>query len=863
MNYRLKTLTEAFPPMTSYKSRGSLALLGAILLSSCGAAQAARAVELAILTRENWQEFAPRGKEADCILGDLVLRNDRIVLAIAQPLPTRNANMTVRAVGGMIIDLTERGKPNDQLSAYYAGGGRHAFTSPDQMRVTVDGQAKLLDNAAVATGQTISVEFTSAPAAGKATATLRYTLVEGAAHVVIETTCVNSHDQPVTEELGDSIRADRSFEFGDDAGRLFWAHDDWFRQAYGVLAVDLSIARGEGRALPIGFLADGKPNVEFAPGQSHTHQRWLFPAAHLLGLRSLASELSGAPGQAVSFLVADPIGPTRGAKISLNREGKPYGVGRTTSEGKLQCSLPPGEYSATVSAQGSPEAQVALLVAGPSEFQIQLESPGIVQAVIKGPDDGPIPCKVAFHAQEGGVDPFFGPDSGHTAVQNLVYSHNGRFRQRLAPGKYEAIISHGPEFDAVFQTIEVRAGEVARLTAQLVRSVDTPGWVSADFHSHSSPSGDNTSSQLGRVQNLLAEHIEFAPCTEHNRITTYTGHLKRLQVEHLMATCPGMELTGSPLPINHQNAFPLVARGRLQDGGGPQTDADPEVQIERLALWDKNSEKLVQVNHPNIPQMYGDRDLDGQPDQGFAKMFGFMDVIEVHPPEGIFAPPAEPGEDAGRNPIRHWLQLINLGHRVPGVVNTDAHYNFHGSGWLRNFIKSSTDDPAKIEVAEMVRSSEAGHLVMSNGPFLEVVARSTSGAEAIAGDDLAAPDKKVQLNVRVQCANWLDINRVQVFVNGRPLPELNFTRKTTPDRFSDQVQKFQAELPLSLDRDAHLVVATIGEGLGLGRVVGPNFAKTPPVAVTNPIFVDVDGDGFKPNGDLLDIPFPVKGNPSR
>jgi len=56
-------------------------------------------------------------------------------------------------------------------------------------------------------------------------------------------------------------------------------------------------------------------------------------------------------------------------------------------------------------------------------------------------------------------------------------------------------------------------------------------------------------------------------------------------------------------------------------------------------MWDSNSDKLVQENHPNLVQILGDRDLNGKPDGGFEKMFGFMDVIEVHPPEGIFTKP--------------------------------------------------------------------------------------------------------------------------------------------------------------------------------------------------------------------------------
>ena len=52
-------------------------------------------------------------------------------------------------------------------------------------------------------------------------------------------------------------------------------------------------------------------------------------------------------------------------------------------------------------------------------------------------------------------------------------------------------------------------------------------------------------------------------------------------------------------------------RPHTQDGGGPTADDDPAIQIERLALWDGGSEKLVQVNHPDIGWMFRDRNGDG------------------------------------------------------------------------------------------------------------------------------------------------------------------------------------------------------------------------------------------------------------
>jgi hypothetical protein len=155
-----------------------------------------------------------------------------------------------------------------------------------------------------------------------------------------------------------------------------------------------------------------------------------------------------------------------------------------------------------------------------------------------------------------------------------------------------------------------------------------------------------------------------------------------------------------------------------------------------------------------------------------------------------------------------------------------------------------------------VHECEHGHIVTTNGPFLEVVA-ATDKATAEVGDDLAAPGGKLKLKVRVQCPNWIEVNRVQVFVNGVPEPKWNYTQRTHGSMFHRDTVVFDEELAIELAGDAHLVVACAGEGKGLGDVMGPDHGKDMPAAVGNPIFVDVDGNGFKPNGDLLGLPIPV------
>jgi hypothetical protein len=146
---------------------------------------------------------------------------------------------------------------------------------------------------------------------------------------------------------------------------------------------------------------------------------------------------------------------------------------------------------------------------------------------------------------------------------------------------------------------------------------------------------------------------------------------------------------------------------------------------------------------------------------------------------------------------------------------------------------------------------------MSNGPFMTVEA-SAEGKSAMPGDNLVLSKGELQLHVRVQCPNWLDVNHVLVFVNGRPDEQLNFSRQSGGDHFSDGVVKFDAQIPVKLSSDAHVLVCAAGEGLTVGPVMGPHWGKQLPIAVANPIFVDVDSNGFHASGDQLDSPLPIE-----
>lgn len=803
----------------------------------------AHSAEVLEITKQNWKQIVPTGKEADWIYGDFVLRNDKITAVIAKPIQTRNANMTVRNVGGAVIDLTYRFRPSDQLGCFYPGAA--------EIPIRYLKWRKSKDAATV----TVSSDWR----AGQPDMEVDYELKDGDAFVLVTTRFKNFHDEDIRFPLRDSVRADKGFSH-QLIDSLFVCSDYWWKQAYGIQSKDHrlgTIADSLEKSRPIiSYQGENGSKVTLTPDETYTLQRTLIPGENPMDVQATASLLRGEQLATAAIVVTDPNGFVPGAEITVRVGENEFGKTLTPLAGPLMLRLPAGEYSVTAAGRGR-GAKTTDITLGDERVvsKFELPEPGYVEGSITDSAGVYIPAKIQFVA-ESGDDPDFGPDTKSFGVKNLQYTANGRFRAAIAPGEYRVITSRGNEYDADFQTIKVERGKTTQHVAELTRSVQTEGWVSTDYHSHSSPSGDNTSEQIGRVLNLLAEHIEFAPCTEHNRISSYSPHLARLKAERFMATCTGMELTGKPLPVNHQNTFPLYHHPHTQDGGGPTTLQNPVAQIERLAMWDNGSDKLLQENHPNLEQIWADQDLNGEEDSGFEKMFAFMDVIEIHPPADIFA---EPGTKTGQynNAIQSWLRMLNKGYRIPGVVNTDAHYNFHGSGWLRNYVKSSSDRPSEIDTMEMVHESEHGHIVMTNGPFLEVKA-SSDDETAIPGDDLKAPSTYVTLKVKVQCPNWFDINRVQLLLNGKLSEDHHFTRWTTPGKFGSDTVKFEQDIEVELAEDTHIIVATIGDGLKLGQIMGPTHGEDAPVAFSNPIFVDIDGDGFKPNGDLLGLPFPYK-----
>jgi hypothetical protein len=801
-----------------------------VAVFACNAAQAARILRL---NEDNWH-LVPGGAEVDAIYGDWLLQNDQLtaVVAATTAKPLRMGNTMLPDARGVLIDLASRSRNADQLMAIVPArqGQEMAYT-----------QARLIRGH----GPSVCLRVTRL---GPLSLETDYILEDGKPYLTLITRATNNGKAPAPCRCGDLLRAEGTFEQGVMPGdQAAWAEDRWNQVAYGIvpckgLVYTATVNQGRDKGVHVTYPAAGGEEgiVRLNHGESVTWERRVLVSDSSLGISALAWDCVGTSLCSAEVAASGPRGePIAGARVQFSAAGKPVAAAMTDAAGKVWARLPAGTYTVRVSARGRGDCTLEVTLPSDAPLVAPLKAASGVAVEVRDEKGQALPCKVQFLTTTPGVpDPELGPWCGSNEVRNIYYTQTGSFTETLEPETYRVVISRGPEYDAVFRTVIVEPGKITPVAATLKRSVDTRGWIASDLHGHTTISGDNTSSVAGRILNLACEGLEFAPSTDHVAAVPWGPTIARLGLTPWLSTCCGEEISG-PGAATHQNAFPLPVRPHTQANGGIPAGGDLDAQVTRIYEWNNRSDKLIQFNHPDVGRGFFDRNGDGKLDGGFKKAVPLFDAMEAmgNPLSGT---PARPTR------CWSWLTVLNQGLHITGTANTDTHTCFHGNGRQRNYIRCSTDDPAQIDPMEIVHQVRAGRVVMSTGPFMEVTA---DGLEP--GASLSAKNACVRLHVKVQCPNWMDINRVQVLINGRPAPDLNFTRKSHARYFHDGVVKFDRQIPLRLERDAHVVVVAVGEGLSLSPVIGGRGGGGEPLAVSNPIWMDVDGGGFTPTYDTM------------
>ena len=479
-------------------------------------------------------------------------------------------------------------------------------------------------------------------------------------------------------------------------------------------------------------------------------------------------------------------GPDRRVDAFLG--ARHMGFAWTDAAGRASLSLPPGDHVLRVDEAVAVDGRITLPPVGELSFTIQ--------------DDvgRPIPARLEVLEEESGA---------RTA---RLFTVHGEGVVELEEGDYRVVVGRGFEYTLADESIRIDAGRVSTLDVVLERVVDTSGWVSSDFHLHAQGSPDSDDTNEYKVSALAAEGVEVPVSTDHDNITDWQPAVVALGLEEHVRMIIGEEVT--TYAYGHFNVFPLAVDSEALNGG-----AFRWFQVEAPDLFDSirrdaPAGHVIQVNHPRATRFGGYMEAVGfDPDSA---SFTRPDMLSLEF-DAIEVTNGKRGEGAATSQgFQDWVGLLAGGHRVAGTGNSDSHHALTTLvGFPRNFVQVGKDDPPAVTGQDLADAVHGLRLSVSAGPFVT-----------------ARLDEAGDVDVRVQAAPWVAVDRLQLVVDGEVVDTVALSGAR------ESVVRFEGVLETNLDQDAFVIVVVEGDA-----PMDPLYPGKLPFAFTNPLFVDVDGDG--------------------
>ena len=820
-------------------------------------------------------DLAPAGPARWAAPGDLLMKNDRIAITIAQAGEGRGLFPT----GGHLIDADVIRRPGEP------GGDRFREMAPTVdlrfgqarstriladgrdgtaiVRVTgEDGHVGTLPFLDILGGAVTGIEFTT-----------DYILEAGVPWVRIRTTVRNPTGRTLSGMVAGDFLGMGSTDGLFTTSKGFASPDAFTRtRVLGVRSDRVAyayVAVGRTLTVPIvteagtGVLLDR--TVVLPPGASQSFERRLVVGRTLSDALDTAMRLWGVETHAVSGRAGTSGSGTAdgdavaGLRVQLHtptdastdghhhhHEGGAHDDDEVPSrvvnetitdrDGGYRLTAPPGIYDLSFEGTGRPTAV---------HHGIRLDRPLRIDhrsdpaANIQLDFDGPIKLTAAPIAP------------GRTHGRTVHYSNDGGGTLPLAPGRWRLTASRGMDYELVERVVALRPGESIRFEGVLERAIQATrrGWVAADFHQHTVGSPDGEPTVRHKLVQNIAEGCQVAVISDHDRVTDPRGQTSGLGGPLL--AIPGIE--ASPAPDGHVNVFPILP-GQLPDGSRLWAGHGLPGLLDSLSQMPQRP--LVVLNHPRLPGMGIFQHLRADPFRPEAP--GDFDAIEVNDRLGStadFLPTADERMRAeaaagARTPaLLDWFGWLNAGRPVAGLGVSDSHKARQGTCHSRTYLWTGTGAP-EVTTAQVLEAIRAQRAVVARGLFLDV--RAAGGRHMGHRDvlTLAHPDAEVTLAVRLEAPSWVRSESITIFDRGRPVP---LVRDAGEWRQAAAGERGVLEIPASRGpsktvradltvrlrpgQDAWYVVVARGSGSGK-----PVFSGKP-FAFTNPIYVDTDGDG--------------------
>jgi carboxypeptidase family protein len=764
-------------------------------------------------------------------LGDIAMENGRIIAVISQ----KERSSGFATTPGNLVDLAPLPGGEDHLSEMFL------YINDEFPRQAHYARTEIVD-----------------PGGGRRAAIVRASGVDSKdARIKIETEYRLEPDAPwltVTSRFTSSATATVArYKIGD---ALQWGRTQSMAPGYGFglpgrrVQVDWIAGIGEGTSYalvpegqrkfdtpsgsmwsdPVGAVTDLLPNRTFA------YTRYVVVGrGDTASMASTIAKLRGdATGRVGGSVLSEERAPIADAMVRiLDSAGAVAGLAHADETGAYAIDLAPGRYRALASAPGRTTAASRTAADGLFDlhagdrkiFDFTLGARATLSWRIEGDDGRAPPVRLTVVALEGSLAPDFGPIFRADGAENVILSPRGVGETPIGAGRYRVIVSRGPEFEIIERIIQAAPGGAASLTGRLERSVATRGFISTDVHQHAAPSFDSGVSLDDRALSNAAEGIEVLISTDHNVIVDYRPVIAQRGLGRSVTSIIGTEATTHS--VGHFNAFPLrFSAGALRGGMIDPEGLSPRQIFDVLrGLGESTSPPFIQANHPR------------------AGAIGYFDLMGLDPTTGLardarFTPDFDGVEvlsfgrgNETRTILADWFSLLRRGHRITAVGGSDSHaISIREVGWPRTFVCVDNDDPPHLDARGFIESLRRGCATVSGGPFVVI----RSGVVRMGGL-VSAHAGRFEISIDVSAASWIPTDQLTIFVDG-------VQRRVIPLE-SHGIHRYTGTLSLECKSDC-FVVALVESDKDLSPVIAKRPDIDPrPLAVTNPIYVDIDGDG--------------------
>ena len=384
---------------------------------------------------------------------------------------------------------------------------------------------------------------------------------------------------------------------------------------------------------------------------------------------------------------------------------------------------------------------------GPAAARLKLD--------LRSADDEAIPVQVVLIPADG------------AASKRHYVDLDGQAEFTIPPGDWTVWVTHGPEWSALEQKVNLKPGGQQTVKGKLERVLSSEHWVAADTHIHAEHSVDSVVPNRERILDAVAAGVDYAVATDHDIVTDYRPWVKEVGAEGMLTVASGVEV--STAKYGHHGVWPIANAPERAGNGAPSWQGQEASKLIKVMRGDDPA-RVLQMNHPRGSQSYF-LGIEFDPATTSLELLKF-DAIEVLNSKRI-------GDT--EEVLADWIGILKRGVRMAVVGTSDTHGLSASCGSARTWVylppkgaNARRDQQGAFTGPEVDDAIRAGRTVASTGPLLTPTLMSAE-ATATVGETLTSEGQEVRFSVTVAAPAWMPLGTLSVIRGGEVVKQVDLS----------------------------------------------------------------------------------------